>query len=52
MATIRRAGTDTFEHTIIGLLTKRADLFNKADTIRNRLAASRHDIDAVAPRWR
>lgn len=45
--TIRRARTDTFEHTISGLLTKRADLFNEADVIRNRLAAIRSDIEAL-----
>jgi hypothetical protein len=36
--TIRFARTDTFEHTISGLLTKRADLFAEAERIRDRLA--------------
>lgn len=45
--TIRRSRTETFEHTISGLLTKRADLFNEADTIRNRLASIRSDIEAM-----
>jgi len=45
--TFKRARTDTFEHTISGLLTKRADLFNEAQAIRERLAEIRNDIDAV-----
>ncbi|MFN0262411.1 hypothetical protein ACKTEK_00895 [Tepidamorphus sp. 3E244] len=44
---MRRARTDTFDHTITGLLTKRADLFNEAETIRDRLAEIRNDIDAL-----
>ncbi len=44
---MRRARTDTFEHTISGLLTKRADLFNEAEKIRDRLAEIRNDIGAV-----
>lgn len=43
----RPARTDTFEHTITGLLTKRADLFNEAERIRDRLAEIRNDIGAV-----
>lgn len=45
--TIRPARTETFEHTISGLLKKRADLFNEAALIRDRLAEIRSDIDAV-----
>lgn len=45
--TLRPARTDTFEHTITGLLTKRADLFNEAERIRDRLAEIRNDIGAI-----
>lgn len=41
------ARTDTFEHTISGLLTKRADLFNEAERIRDRLAEIKNDIGAI-----
>lgn len=44
---MKRARTDTFEHTISGLLTKRADLKGEAQSIRDRLAEIRHDIEAV-----
>lgn len=43
----RPSRTDTFEHTIAGLLTKRADLFNEAERIRDRLAEIRNDIGAI-----
>ncbi|MDS1135543.1 hypothetical protein [Nitratireductor indicus] len=43
----RRARTDTFDHTITGLLTKRADLFNEAERIRDRLAEIKNDIGAI-----
>ena len=45
--TIRLARTDTFEHTISGLLKKRADLFNEASQLRDRIAEIRNDIDAL-----
>lgn len=44
---MRTARTDTFDHTISGLLTKRADLFNEAERIRDRLAEVRNDIGAI-----
>ena len=44
---LRPARTDTFEHTITGLLKKRADLFNEAERIRDRLAEIRNDIGAI-----
>lgn len=44
---MRPARTDTFEHTISGLLTKRADLFNEAERIRDRLAEIRNDLGAI-----
>ncbi len=45
MGTISRA-TD-FSHTVNGLLQKRADLFNEAERIRDRLAEIKNDIGAV-----
>lgn len=44
---MRPARTDTFEHTISGLLTKRADLFNEAERLRDRLAEIRNDLSAI-----
>lgn len=45
--TIQRSRTETFEHTISGLLTKRADLFNEAERIRDRMAEIKNDIGAI-----
>lgn len=45
--TVARARTETFEHTISGLLAKRANLFLEATDIRERLAAIKNDIGAV-----
>lgn len=39
--------TQTYEHTISGLLKKRADLFNEAERIRDRLAEIKNDIGAL-----
>jgi hypothetical protein len=44
---MRIARTETFEHTITGLLTKRADLFNEAERIRDRLAEIKNDLGAI-----
>jgi hypothetical protein len=44
---MKPARTETFEHTISGLLTKRADLFNEAERIRDRLAEIKNDIGAI-----
>lgn len=44
---MRLARTDTFEHTIAGLLKKRVDLFHEAERIRDRLAEIRNDIGAI-----
>lgn len=41
---LRPARTDTFDHTITGLLAKRADLYNEAERIRDRLAEIRNDL--------
>lgn len=43
----RPARTETHEHTITGLLSKRADLFNKAERIRDRLAEIKNNIGAI-----
>jgi hypothetical protein len=45
--TIKRSRTETFEHTISGLLTKRADLLGEAVSLRDRIAAIRNDVDAI-----
>lgn len=44
---MKPARTETFEHTISGLLAKRADLFNEAERIRDRLAEIKNDIGAI-----
>ena len=44
---MRHSRTETFDHTISGLLTKRADLLGEAEVIRDRLAAIKNDIDAL-----
>ena len=45
MGSISRA-TD-YSHTVSGLLQKRADLFNEAVQIRERLAEIKNDLDAI-----
>jgi hypothetical protein len=44
---LRPARAETFERTITGLLKKRADLFNEAERIRDRLAEIRNDLGAI-----
>jgi hypothetical protein len=44
---IKLARTATYEHTISGLLKKRADLFNEAERIRDRMAEIKNDIGAL-----
>lgn len=44
---MKPARTETFEHTISGLLAKRADLFNEAVRIRERLAEIKNDVSAL-----
>lgn len=44
---MRTARTTTFEHTISGLLKKRAELFSEAEGLRDRLAEIMNDIGAV-----
>lgn len=47
MQDLRPARTDTYEHTITGLLAKRAELYNEAERIRDRLAEIKNDIGAL-----
>jgi len=42
-----RHSTDTYEHTISGLLQKRVELFHEAERIRDRLAEIKNDIGAL-----
>jgi hypothetical protein len=42
-----RHSTDTYEHTIGGLLQKRVELFHEAERIRDRLAEIKNDIGAL-----
>jgi len=44
---MKPARTETYEHTITGLLAKRADLFNEAIRIRDRLAEIKNDVGAL-----
>jgi hypothetical protein len=44
---MRYARTDSYQHAISGLLTKRAELLGEAETIRDRLAAIKNDLDAL-----
>jgi hypothetical protein len=39
--------TESFEHTIRGLLTKRRDLLGEAERLQERLAAIKNDIIAI-----
>lgn len=45
--TIRLARTETYEHTISGLLKKRADIFNEAERLRDRQAEIKNDVAAL-----
>jgi hypothetical protein len=44
---MKPARTETYEHTITGLLAKRCDLFNEAARLRDRTAEIRNDIAAL-----
>lgn len=44
---MRDARTETFEHTINGLLTKRRDLLTEAERLRDRIAEIRNDLLAL-----
>lgn len=39
--------SETYEHTINGMLTRRAELLGEAETLRDRIAAIKNDLDAV-----
>ena len=43
----RPARTETFEHTITGLLAKRRDMLTEAERLRDRLAEIRNDLQAL-----
>ena len=45
--TIRPARTETFEHTISGLLSKRANVLREADVAAYRVAELRNDLQAI-----
>ena len=47
LAVMRRARTNSFDHTITGLLTKRADLCHEAERLRDRLGQINNDIVAI-----
>jgi hypothetical protein len=44
---IRLSRTETYQNTVSGLLTKRAELFNEAERIRDRLAEIKNDVAAL-----
>ena len=44
---MKPARTETFEHTVSGLLAKRADLFNEAARLRDRIAEIKNDVLAI-----
>ena len=44
---LRPARTETFEHTITGLLTKRLDMLTEAERLRDRIAEIRNDLLAL-----
>lgn len=43
----RKVRSETFEHTISGLLQKRVDLLTEAEGLRDRLAEIRNDVRAI-----
>lgn len=44
---MKAARTETYEHTITGLLKKRVDLYHEAERIRDRTAVIKNDIAAL-----
>lgn len=44
---MREARTETYEHTISGLLTKRREMLTEAERLRDRLAEIRNDLQAL-----
>ena len=47
MSTIRPARTETYEHTVSGLLSKRAEIVREADVASYRVAELANDLAAV-----
>src|SRR4051812_22405183 len=47
MRTLKPANTQTFEHTITGLLAKRANLFREVIGLRDCLAEIKNDVAAI-----
>ena len=47
MDKLRPTRTETYEHTIAGLLTKRRDLLGDAEQLQDRLAETKNDIIAI-----
>lgn len=45
--TVKPARTDTFEHTISGLLSKRRDMLTEAERLRDRIAEIKNDLSAL-----
>lgn len=44
---MKPARTETFEHTISGLLAKRVELFHEAERLRDRMAEIKNDVGAI-----
>ena len=44
---IRAARTETYEHTIFGLLSKRREMLTEAERLRDRMAEIRNDLQAL-----
>lgn len=43
----RAARTDTYEHTISGLLTRRREMLTEAERLRDRIAEIKNDLSAL-----
>ena len=44
---MKREPHETLDHTVSGLLRKRAEMFHEAERLRDRLAEIKNDIDAL-----
>ena len=44
---MKREPLETLDHTVSGLLRKRAEMFHEAERLRDRLAEIKNDIDAL-----
>ena len=45
--TVKPSRTEAYEHTINGLLSKRAEMFSEAERLRDRLGEIRNDLGAL-----